>query len=162
PRRVHTPWARTGPRNPLKETRMKTRLLLLFVTALLVSQQAMASQKSKNRDKEPPTPPAPLAKSLTPSESLSSTRFVNYSQRDVGRLNLRLRYTTLIVLPKEEVILDYVTGDKELWVIEGEQNFAYVKPTKEGAETNLNLVTASGNVYSFMLGEVSGAKTMPD
>ena len=37
----------------------------------------------------------------------------------------------------------------------GNQNFAYVKPAKIGAQTNLNLVTASGNVYSFVLAEVS-------
>ncbi len=34
-------------------------------------------------------------------------------------------------------------------------NFAYVKPAKEKSETNLNLITASGNVYSFVLREIS-------
>jgi type IV secretory pathway VirB9-like protein len=42
-------------------------------------------------------------------------------------------------------------------VINGAQNFAYIKPAKAGAQTNLNLITASGNVYSFLLVEVSGA-----
>ena len=32
---------------------------------------------------------------------------------------------------------------------------AYVKPAKAGAQTNLNLITASGNIYSFVLAEVS-------
>jgi len=32
---------------------------------------------------------------------------------------------------------------------------SYVKPAKVGAQTNLNLVTARGNVYSFVLAEVS-------
>jgi type IV secretion system protein VirB9 len=36
-----------------------------------------------------------------------------------------------------------------------------VKPAKEGAATNLNLVTASGTVYSFLLTEKGGAG-MPD
>jgi type IV secretion system protein VirB9 len=40
-------------------------------------------------------------------------------------------------------------------VINGAQNFAYVKPAKAGAQSNLNLITASGNVYSFVLVEVS-------
>jgi len=38
-------------------------------------------------------------------------------------------------------------------VVSGADNLAYVKPAKAGAETNLNLVTASGTVYSFLLTE---------
>jgi type IV secretion system protein VirB9 len=34
-------------------------------------------------------------------------------------------------------------------------NIAHVKPAKAGAETNLNLVTSSGAIYSFMLTEKS-------
>jgi type IV secretory pathway VirB9-like protein len=59
------------------------------------------------------------------------------------------------VLPKNEQILDFTCGDKDLWVINGTQNFAYIKPAKLGARTNLNLITASGNIYSFVLTEVS-------
>lgn len=36
-----------------------------------------------------------------------------------------------------------------------------MKPAKEGAATNLNLVTASGSVYSFLLSEKNGSGT-PD
>ncbi len=79
-----------------------------------------------------------------------------YGERDVLRLNAKLRYTTLIVLPKNEQILDFTCGDKEFWMVNGTQNFAYVKPARPRAETNLNLITASGNVYSFVLTEVSG------
>src|SRR5579864_3728736 len=78
-----------------------------------------------------------------------------YGEGDVLRINAKVRYTTLIVLPKNEQILDFTCGDKEFWVINGDQNFAYVKPAKPGSETNLNLVTASGNIYSFILVEVS-------
>jgi len=79
-----------------------------------------------------------------------------YGERDVLRLNAKLRYTTLIVLPKNEQILDFTCGDKEFWIVNGTQNFAYVKPARPKAQTNLNLITASGNVYSFVLTEVSG------
>ncbi len=79
-----------------------------------------------------------------------------YGERDVLRLNAKLRYTTLIVLPKNEQILDFTCGDKEFWIVNGTQNFAYVKPARPRAQTNLNLITASGNVYSFVLTEVSG------
>ena len=84
-----------------------------------------------------------------------ASRLVHYGRRDVIAVHARLRYTTLIVLPKDERILDFVCGDKEYWVVEGVENFAYVKPSKEDAQTNLNLITAGGNVYSFVLTEVS-------
>jgi len=81
------------------------------------------------------------------------TREVTYDPRAVIRLTAHLRMTTLVILPENEEILDYVCGDKDFWVISGAQNLAYVKPAKAGATTNLNLVTASGHVYSFLLVE---------
>jgi len=85
----------------------------------------------------------------------SAARVVQYGERDVVSVRARVRFTTLIVLPKSEQIMDFVCGDKEYWIVNGAQNFAYVKPAKAGGRTNLNLVTANGNVYSFMLTEVS-------
>ncbi len=51
-------------------------------------------------------------------------------------------------------------GD-DFWVITATHNIAHVKPAKEGAATNMNLVTASGAVYSFPVTEKNGA-SMPD
>ena len=67
----------------------------------------------------------------------------------------------MIVLPEGEEILDVICGDKDFWVITSTQNIAHVKPAKEGAATNMNLVTASGEVYSFLLTEKNGS-SMPD
>lgn len=86
---------------------------------------------------------------------LPGARVVAYGERDVVTVQAKIRYTTLIVLPKNEAILDFTCGDKEFWVVNGNANFAYVKPAKPKSETNLNLITASGNVYSFVLREVS-------
>jgi type IV secretory pathway VirB9-like protein len=92
-----------------------------------------------------------------------TARAVHYGERDVVPVKTKVRYTTLIILPKDEQILDFTCGDKEFWVVNGNQNFAYVKPAKAGATTNLNLVTASGNIYSFFLSEVSETpKVAPD
>ena len=88
-------------------------------------------------------------------------REVSASARSLIPLQTRLRYTTMIVLPEGEEILDVVCGDKDFWVISAAQNIAHVKPAKEGASTNLNLVTASGTVYSFLLTEKNGGGT-PD
>lgn len=42
-------------------------------------------------------------------------------------------YTTMLILPEGEDILDIICGDKDFWVVSGVQNFAYVKPAKAGA-----------------------------
>ena len=63
----------------------------------------------------------------------------------------------MVVLPEGEEILDVICGDKDFWVISATHNIAHVKPAKDGAATNLNLVTASGAVYSFLLTEKCGS-----
>jgi type IV secretion system protein VirB9 len=81
------------------------------------------------------------------------TREVTVDARSVVPVHAKVRFTTMIILPEHEQILDFVCGDKDFWVVSGADNLAYVKPAKPGAETNLNLVTASGTVYSFLLSE---------
>lgn len=83
-------------------------------------------------------------------------REVTATDRSLIPLNTRLRFTTMIVLPDGEEILDVICGDRDFWVISAVQNVAHVKPAKAGAETNLNLVTARGTIYSFLLSEKSG------
>ena len=91
------------------------------------------------------------------SPAQQAAKVVSYSEKDVIAVKAKVRFTTLIVLPKQEQILDFTCGDKEFWIVNGSQNFAYVKPAKAGSRTNLNLITASGNVYSFVLSEVTDA-----
>src|SRR5215472_14483104 len=94
---------------------------------------------------------AVLAMAQTPdtSRAAGEARTVKYAAKDVVRITTRPRFTTLVLLPSQERILDFVIGDKDAWVLEGTQNFAYLKPTKAGLETSMNLVTASGNIYTF-------------
>ena len=84
-------------------------------------------------------------------------REVSASARSLITLQTRLRYTTMIVLPEGEEILDVICGDRDFWVVSAVQNVAHVKPAKADAETNLNLVTAHGTIYSFMLKEKTGS-----
>jgi len=87
-------------------------------------------------------------------------REVTASDRNVVPLNTKVRYTTMVILPDDEEILDVICGDSGFWVISANQNIAHIKPAKESTATNLNLVTASGAVYSFLLQE--GKTTQPD
>ena len=83
------------------------------------------------------------------AHSAREARTVKYAAKDIVRVSARPRFTTLILLPSQERILDFVIGDKDAWVLEGTQNFAYLKPTKPGLETSVNLITAAGNIYTF-------------
>ena len=82
-------------------------------------------------------------------------RTVRYAQTDIIPIHAKVRFSTLIVLPANEEILDFTTGDRDYWIINGAHNLCYVHPAATGIRSNLNLITASGHVYSFMLSEVS-------
>jgi len=94
------------------------------------------------------------------SAQSAGIREVSASDRNLIQLHTRIRYTTMVILPDDEEILDVVCGDRDFWVISATQNIVHIKPAKEGAATNLNLVTARGAVYSFLLTE--GKTTQPD
>src|ERR1700761_6658156 len=85
----------------------------------------------------------------------TSSRTVSYHDTDIIPIATEIRFTTLIELPKEETIVEVTCGDKEYWPVNWSDNFAYVKPARQGGRTNINLIAASGNVYSFIATEVS-------
>jgi type IV secretion system protein VirB9 len=85
-------------------------------------------------------------------------RTIRYHSRDLIALHAKLRYTTLIVLPDGDEVVEATCGDKEFWIVNARGTLVSVKPAKQGSETNLNLVTTSGQVYAFVLTEVSDAK----
>ena len=93
----------------------------------------------------------------------TGARIVKYSKEDVVPVHAKLRFSTLLVLPDDEEILDFTTGDREFWIINGSHNLCYVHPAQAGIRSNLNLITASGHVYSFLLTEISSdAAAQPD
>jgi type IV secretory pathway VirB9-like protein len=99
----------------------------------------------------------PMTAAPTPGASRGA-RTVPYHTRDLVALRAKVRYTTMIVLPEGEDILEATCGDKEFWIVNAHGAIAYIKPAKAGSETNLNLRTASGQVYAFLLSEISEVK----
>lgn len=87
----------------------------------------------------------------------STSRVVTYHDTDIVRIATALRFTTLIELPREESILEATCGDKDNWAVNWTGNLAYIKPAQKGSSTDINLITASGNVYSFLATEQSGS-----
>ena len=142
----------------MKQTHLCLVILTCLCSPLLAGQRAIAK-----RAQPAPTLPESPKNDPAAKEAEPLARTVRYTSTDVVPIKGKLRYTTLIVLPKNEQILDFTCGDKEYWVVNGTQNLAYVKPAKAGSQTNLNLITASGNIYSFVLAEVSDvSEAVPD
>ena len=93
----------------------------------------------------------------------SEARTVQYAETDIIPIHAKVRFSTLIVLPSNEEILDATTGDKEFWIINGAHNLCYLHPAQKGIRSNLNLITSTGHVYSFLLTEISSEPTLePD
>jgi type IV secretion system protein VirB9 len=87
-----------------------------------------------------------------------SAKTVACSEKYVVPAKAKIRFTTLIVLSKSRSkfsISRAATRNSGSSTVA--RLFAHVKPAKAGSRTNLNLITASGNVYSFVLTEVSDA-----
>ena len=104
----------------------------------------------------PTNRPARLALALVAATALAAdpeVLRVTASEDEIPRLRGRLRHTTVIRLPEDERILDWVLGDSEYWAVSGAANVAYLKPSGEGVETNLALVCESGRIYTFVARE---------
>jgi type IV secretion system protein VirB9 len=92
----------------------------------------------------------------------ASARTVQYHSQDIVPIHAKLKYTTLIEVPPSEKIMEAATGDKEFWVVDVVGNFCFVHPAKAGINSNLNLITDKGNIYSFTLQDVSDSSVTPD
>src|SRR6202044_3156097 len=91
-----------------------------------------------------------------------TARTVHYHAQDIVAIKAKLRYTTLIEVPATEKIMEAATGDKDFWIVDVVGNFCFVHPAKAGINSNLNLITDHGNIYSFTLQDVSGTADTPD
>jgi len=78
-------------------------------------------------------------------------RIVHYHQNDIVSIRARMHYTTLIELPATEKIMEVATGDRDFWIIDAVGNYCFLHPAKAGIESDLDLITNKGNVYSFLL-----------
>jgi type IV secretion system protein VirB9 len=95
-------------------------------------------------------------------QETSSARTVQYHTQDIIPIHSKVNFTTLITLPASEEILDAAVGDKDFWIVDVVHNFVFVHPAKKNIESNLNLITNKGNIYSFTLTDVSGTVTPTD
>jgi len=100
---------------------------------------------------------APLAAQSDTSQPRGA-RTVLYHPRDLVPIRAKVHFTTLLVLPDGDDVVEATCGDKDVWIVNVRGALVSVKPAKAGAETNLNLITTSGQVYAFILTDVSDPK----
>lgn len=92
----------------------------------------------------------------------SASRNVSYHSQDIVPIRAKMKYTTLIVVPASEKIMEAATGDKDFWIVDVIGNFCFVHPAKAGISSNLNLITDKGNIYSFTLTDITTKGGDPD
>jgi type IV secretory pathway VirB9-like protein len=114
-----------------------------------------ASRTSSGMKPAAPLPSSPGATTPAPTAPTGAVRTIPYHARDLVTLRARVRFTTLIGLPDGDDIVEATCGDKEFWIVNAHGSLAYVKPAKPATSTNLNLLTTSGRVYTFLLSEIS-------
>jgi type IV secretory pathway VirB9-like protein len=92
----------------------------------------------------------------------TASRNVSYHSQDIVPIRAKVKYTTLIVVPATEKIMEAATGDKDFWIVDVVGNFCFVHPAKAGISSNLNLITDKGNIYSFTLTDITASGGDPD
>ena len=146
---------------------MKTIALSLILAAFPVSAQ-------KSGDRQPPSVPSSKLPVLVidsaqkgPTSNpatMPQARTIVVGPKDLIPVRLRVGFSTMLILPASDGILEVSCGDKEGWVVNGADNVVHLKPVRDGARTNLNVISRSGRYFSFLLTEVSkeSPPTEPD
>lgn len=128
---------------------MRFLTALLFTTALFAVDAPKPSPLKPAKTKKVPD----IVASITQPED--TVRTIHYNDRIIETIHAKLNYTTLVVLPANEKVVEVACGNTDEWTANPSAggNVAYVRPDKAKSKTNLNVVAASGNVYSFLIAE---------
>ena len=89
-------------------------------------------------------------------------RTVQYHSQDIVPIRAKVKFTTLIVVPATEKIMEAATGDKDFWIVDVVGSFCFIHPAKPNISSNLNLITDKGNIYSFTLQDITSIGGDPD
>jgi len=67
-----------------------------------------------------------------PAAPAEQARTVQYHSQDIVPIRAKVKYTTLIVVPTTEKIMEAATGDKDFWIVDVVGSFCFVHPAKPG------------------------------
>ena len=99
---------------------------------------------------------------LAQTAPAEQARTVQYHSQDIVPIRAKVKYTTLIVVPYTEKIMEAAIGDKDFWIVDVVGSFCFVHPAKPNINSNLNLITDRGNIYSFTLQDITAQGGDPD
>jgi type IV secretory pathway VirB9-like protein len=117
---------------------------------LILALSAVALRAADN----PTVTPTPVPAAATAAVAQES-RTVIVRERDIIHVSAQLRESTLIILPKDEKVMEVYCGDKDNWIINGAENFVTVKPAQKGSHTDVHIITNHANAYTLSFLEVS-------
>lgn len=80
----------------------------------------------------------------------SRVKYASYNPENVVQLDTVLGIATMIELEKGEQYITHAFGDSEAYMFSKQDNYIFIKPTAEDANTNLILVT-NKRTYRFRL-----------
>ncbi len=134
-----------------------TKSLHIIITAAVLSAALFAQTRrpapsTPTRTAYAPSSPIPLAPD---ARTVSAAHVVYYSPDEVPTIYTKLRFATAIVFPDSEKIAQVVCGDPSWWQIVGPDRIVYVKPSRAGISTNITVIGTSGNIYEFLLQEIT-------
>lgn len=66
----------------------------------------------------------------------TASRNVSYHSQDIVPIRAKVKYTTLIVIPATEKIMEAATGDEDFWIVDVVGNFRFVHPAKPGISSD--------------------------
>jgi type IV secretory pathway VirB9-like protein len=98
---------------------------------------------------------------MAPASQAQDTgvREITVTPRSLAPINTSTRNATMLFLPDGEEVREISCGDPDFWTVTASANKVVMKPSKDGAATNLHLETLTGRVYSFKL---TPTKSVPD
>lgn len=96
------------------------------------------------------------------AKPLEHSRTVEVGEQSIVPVYVGYGQTTLIVLPKDETVMDTFGLDKgAFWAVdrtEAASRYLSIKPKQKGISGTLSIVSNHGNIYTFVLKEVGDTK----
>lgn len=110
-----------------------------------------------------------LATQIFAAEPSLQSRTVQVGKQDIVPIYSTYNYSTIVVLPDQEKVMSFEAGEHDLWAINNTDHTISIKPKlvvklahKRIGPTNINIIAASGNVYSVVVSEISGTDQAAD
>ena len=131
------------------------RHLLTAITLTAITLSAATHQHNTPEETSSRDPGRDASTSDDQDRDTFTVHRVYYTPEIIPVIRVRRNFATVIQLPDNEDVMEVICGDGDWWQIARAKNLVYVKPSKDGAKTNLNIVGTSGTLYMFVLTEIT-------